>query len=370
MRIGILTITPNIGFGGNLQAYALKSVLEKMGHQVSIIQYTRYHVIKQRIKFLLKNLYKILTKGEYACLSFKDDYEFRRQKLRKFHSISLNFTQEVNTPKKLHKLINDSFDSVVVGSDQVWRPKYVNGVENYFFKGVKNEISKIAYSASFGVDLWEFTEAQTAECRKLLQNFKYVSVREKTGIDLVREKLDYKGKVYCDLDPTLLADKSIYTKFIKEQNANESYVFSYILDKNPSKRDLVSLVGQNISTSILDFNTNAENSNVALKDRVAPAIEDWISGIYYSKFVVTDSFHGCVFSIIFNKPFIVYMNRQRGAERFRSLLTDFGLLDRIWDDEKTIDKSIFTDSIDWDSINAKLIAKRTEIYSRLKNAFI
>ena len=370
MRIGILTITPNIGFGGNLQAYALKCVLEKMGHQVNIIQYTRSHTTEEKLKFLLKNLYKKIICNEKSYLSFKRDYEFRRQNLYKFHSTYLNFTEEVDSPEKLHKLINDSFDAVVVGSDQVWRPKYVNGIENYFFKGIKESLPKIAYAVSFGVNHWEFSEAQTEECSILLQQFKYVSVREKSGIELVREKLDYGGDVYYDLDPTLLSDKSIYNSFIKERNDNGSYIFSYILDKNQDKRDLVSFISQKMSQTVLDFNTNAENPKVLLKERVAPAIEDWISDIYYSSFVITDSFHGCVFAIIFNKPFLVCMNKERGTERFMSLLEEYNLSDRICYDKHEIAEGVFNESIDWKSVNDKLSNKRTEVWTRLNNIFV
>ncbi len=368
MRIGILTITPNIGFGGNLQAYALKCILENMGHQVSIIQYTKSYGIKQKFKYLLKNLYKRILRREFVYLSIKKEYEFRRQNLYIFHSKYLNFTEEINTSKKLHKLINNSFDTVVVGSDQVWRPQYVNGIENYFFKGVSESIDKIAYAASFGIDKWEFSENQTKECSNLISHFKYVSVREKSGIKLVKEMLNYNGKVYCDLDPTLLSDKSIYKRFVKDNKKKNSYIFSYILNDNHDKRELISFISRATGLPVLNFNTNAENSNISLDERIAPSIEDWITDLYHSDFIVTDSFHGCVFAIIFNKPFIVYANKNRGEERFRSLLDEFNLSDRLCSHSKEVTYKIINNLIDWNLINNKISLKRSEVYNRLKKS--
>lgn len=370
MRIGILTITPNIGFGGNLQAYALKCVLEQMGHQVNIIQYTRYRTLEDKTKFFLKNLCKRIIRKQFVCLSYNSEYAFRRQRLYQFHIDNLNFTREISKPKELQKLINNSFDTVIVGSDQVWRPKYVYGIENYFFANIKHRIKKIAYAVSFGVDNWEFSPSQTEECKRLLRHFKYVSVREKSGINLIRERLDYDGPIYCDLDPTLLADKNIYNKFISDAHRNHKYIFSYILDKNQDKQNFVELIGKETSQPILNFNTNAENSNAPLQERIAPAIEEWLSDLYYSNYVVTDSFHGCVFAIIFNKPFIVYVNKERGAERFKSLLSDYELLDRLCYDTCNIQANIINKPIDWSHVNSKIRAKRAEVYNRLQKTLV
>lgn len=365
MRIGILTITPNIGFGGNLQAYALKSVLEKLGHDVSVIKFQSAYSLRQRISYFLHSLYKRIIRGELCKLTPEAEYRYRSKNIMPFHDKFLNFTKRVDNEADLHKLINSSFDVVVVGSDQVWRPKYVKGIENYFFKGINHSIRRISYAASFGVSEWEFDSLQTANCRELLKEFKYVSVREYSGIELIHQHLNYSGNVYQDLDPTLLADKGIYNRFSSEHHI-EKYIFSYVLDSNGSKMSLLQKIEESTMLSSYRFNTNAENRNTPLKERIAPKIDEWISGIRNSEFVYTDSFHGCVFAIIFHKPFLVYVNSDRGAERFTSLLNFLGLSNRLVYDLNDVYDSLINENIDWEYVQKKIDDEKDLILNRLK----
>lgn len=365
MKIGILTITPNVGFGGILQAYALKNVLDRVtGGNTEVINYKYKPSFKSKLSFLVHFLSSI-CRGNFSKLTFDGDYYYRSKNVRPFHDKFLNFSNMVSSSRDLIRLINESYDAVVVGSDQVWRPKYVLGIENYFFQGIRPEISKIAYAASFGVYEWEFSNEETNKCSELICEFKYVSVREESGVALVKNKLDYTGNVYCDLDPTLLAGKVTFEKFLSKPKDYDNYIFTYILDGNGSKSYIVTQIKDIFKLNIFNFNTSAENFSKPLKERVAPRVEDWLSGIFYSSFVVTDSFHGCVFSILFNKPFFVYVNKRRGAERFNSILGLLGLKDRMIYNQDEFNENILKNDIDWDLINTILATKRNEIIQRL-----
>ena len=118
--------------------------------------------------------------------------------------------------------------------------------------------------------------------------------------------------------------------------------------------------------TINEFNTKAEDCNAPLCMRIAPPVEEWLNGLYNSDFVVTDSFHGCVFSILFNKPFIVYGNRQRGLDRFTSILDFLDLSDTLICSEGDFNKKLIEKSFNWIEINNKLESQRKEIVKRLK----
>lgn len=367
MKIGILTITPNVGFGGIMQAFALKNVLDNMGHETQIIQYVHSDSLKNRILYIIHSLTQLIFHHNYIKFSSKSELKFRSQNLLPFIDKYLNFSVKVDNASQLNNLINTTFDAVVVGSDQVWRPKYVLGIENYFLKGVKQNIIKLSYAASFGVDNWEFTESETLECSNLLRNFVYVSVREQSGIKLIYEHLRYDGNVYCDLDPTFLLQKDTYVKLASPDDSCMPNIFTYILDPNQDKKSLVDCVISQTFMELRAFNTNAENPNKPLRERVAPKVEDWLTGIINSTYVITDSYHGCVFSIIFNKPFIVYVNKDRGSERFMSLLSMLGLQKRMIYDMREYKNQLLEAKIDWDKVNVILEEKRNVILRRLSD---
>ena len=367
MKVGILTITPNIGFGGILQAYALSYVLKQMGHSVHVINYTSGYSLKSRMVFFVKSLIKAV-KGQFVKYSHHAEIQYCSQNVATFIRNNLNFTIKVTSANQLANLINTSFDVVVVGSDQVWRPKYVLGIENYFLANVNLDVKKISYAASFGVDNFEYSEKEARTCSNLLKSFSYVSVREESGLKLLKNNLHYDGQAFCDLDPTLLAGEIAFKNFIRGAAPSTGQIFSYILDVSPGKQSLLNEVGNTLGKTVLNFSTNAENPSKPLNERVAPPVEDWLSGLYHSDFIVTDSFHGCVFSILFNKPFLVYVNRKRGAERFISVLSQLNLSDRMIGSFEEFDPGILNRTIEWEGVNNALLTQRNIIMSRLSIA--
>src|SRR5690606_22627300 len=134
------------------------------------------------------------------------------------------------------------FDIAVVGSDQVWRPKYSPDIYNYFGDFLGNKKQIISYAASFGVDNWEFTKKQTDICKKLVKKFKAVSVRESSAIDLCYQYLGTDAELV--LDPALLLSKDDYQKVISSYKGikKNSGVLTYILDRNEAKAEIVSYV--------------------------------------------------------------------------------------------------------------------------------
>lgn len=361
MKIGIITQPLAINYGGLLQNYALQKVLVSLGHEVYTINrsdapdiYTASYYKKIRF-FINQSIKRILNKPSY--LLYKE-YIRIRQACISFVQRNITVTDIFKTQEDIYDIINKyDFNGYVVGSDQVWRPCYSLSIYNDFldFCQDKTNIKRIAYAASFGVNQWEFNEEQTTICRRLLNMFDAVSVRESSGVELCEK---YFGITAMHvLDPTLLLEKEDYIKLVEQEKENISSgnLFCYILDNKKSIDNAISDIEHKMLLKA--FQVKADKSNYEykkgenIKDYIIPSPTKWLRAFMDAKMVFTDSFHGCVFSIIFNKPFWVIGNRKRGNARFESLLKIFNIEDRcITLDE--IDHVDLNARIDWNRVNS------------------
>lgn len=367
IRIGILTITPNIGIGGIMQAYALQNAVTALSNNldVEIINYRNRPTLKTKLAYFKNSLIRKFFRREYVKFSEKSTYKYIGENILPFHEKYLQFSPLVYAGESFRNLANKRYSIIIVGSDQVWRPKYVLSIRDYFLEGISDTIYKIAYAASLGTSNWEYSFEDTKCCRQLLKQFDYISIRELEGVNLLKENLGYSNEIYNDIDPTLLLPKDNYNKFLVAKSRKN--VFTYILDKTQDKEQLVNQIATILNLPVYTFNTGAENANLPLNERIAPSIEEWLSGIANSDFVVTDSFHGCVFSIIFNKPFIVYANRDRGVNRFTSLLDKLGIQNKMVFSAKEFSIKQIFDTIDWDNVNNTIGVMRSISLNRLSN---
>lgn len=340
MKIGILTQPLHANYGGILQNYALQQVLKQIGHEVWTIDYGKFTWINW-----LDNAWRVLVhkmlghKVRFAITpSEKDKIE---APLRRFAEENIQLTKP--RCKKFCKIIirKYAFDALVVGSDQVWRPMYNYNVEDCFLSFVsKMDIKRVAYAASFGTDKWEFTPKQTEHCAVLAKKFDGISVREKSGIALCDKYLGVKATHV--LDPTLLLQAENYVKLCSHISKREPFIFAYVLDVSEDK--IKSIVNFAERRGLPYIIKSADNT---VSD--ADTIELWLSYFRDATFVVTDSFHGTAFSIIFNKNFYVFGNEKRGNSRFDSLLETFGLKDRMVNN--VLPEKI--DNINWEEVNKK-----------------
>lgn len=339
MRIAVLTLPLHRNYGGVLQAYALQTYLEKMGHEVIVIN--RRHspnlslpLLLLRVGSMMKSLFRrvVLGKKEYIIMSplsrnFRSKWD--GYDILPFVDESIHLTKVLNSSRKLRRYLErGNFDCLAVGSDQVWRPRYSPCITDYFFKEVAaTKTFKIAYAASFGTDEWEFNEEETRECAELAKKFDRISVREKSGIGLCAKYLGVEA--YHVLDPTMLLESDDYIRLFEnaETSKSDTNVFCYVLDSNAESEKIIkSLEQDGYNTFCVEMKVTPTVNNPR---PCQLSVEEWLRGIHDSKLVVTDSFHVCVFSIIFKKPFIALGNESRGNARFDSLLEAFGLQDRL-----------------------------------------
>lgn len=273
----------------------------------------------------------------------------------------------VFSTQELQKSINNAnFDAIVVGSDQTWRPRNVPNVMDYWLEFASDlSVKRVAYAPSFGVDVWEYSEEQTRRCRKLAGLFEGLSVREESGVLLCQKYLQVEARHV--LDPTMIWDKAFYASIAAKYTFKKSGCQCYFLDRTPEKETIANIIARKKKLSVNYINTRTEDANAPLKERVAPGIEKWLAGFMNGDFIVVDSFHAMVFSIIFEKPFIVIGNKRRGMSRFESLLGELGLSDRLLKDGDNLEY-IIEKEICWHEANKKLNAHREKSISYIVNS--
>lgn len=324
MRIAILSLILNTNYGGILQAYALQTILERMGHQVKVIDREsmpeisvrqRFTELPKRFlqKYVLRKQIDLWPEQHYRHLKYRE----RSSETRKFIFRNIHL-RKCNV---LNRLRSSEFDAIVVGSDQVWRPSYFiawGHIRNaYLAFASKWNIKRISYAASFGTDNWEYDGQQTAEVRNLITLFDAVSVREAGAVRLCKDKLNTDATHV--LDPTLLLDRQYYENLIQQTETPpvSGTLLNYILDDSPEKSSLIETIAKDKNLTPFRINETESTSS----DLRRKPVEYWLKAFRDAEFIVTDSFHACVFSVIFHKPFICVGNKKRGLSRFQ-IFTD------------------------------------------------
>lgn len=371
MKVAILTQPLKNNYGGILQAYALQKVLRDFGLQVVTVdrQRNKRNIIIRLFRPLKPLIYNVFGKKSGRWLSPAKD-KYVHAGMTEFIKKHISMTPKIDSNTKLAKyFFLNRYDAIVIGSDQVWRPIYSPDIYNFFCDFVIDDINIISYSASFGVNSWEYTDEQTERCRSLIKKFKAVSVREDSGILLCREKFEVDSELV--LDPTLLIDKSEYEELIgNKKSEGGGKIFKYILDSSPLKKDVVDAISSKLGKSVFTsypIKSLSDRSISDWSDYRFPAVEEWLDSFKSAHFVVTDSFHGCAFSIIFNKPFVVIGNKVRGNARLVSLLNIFGLTERLVNEDSCIAELRLME-IDWIKVNKiKQSYKQKSISFLLRN---
>lgn len=359
-KIGILTLPIKTNYGGILQAYALLAFLRKEGYDAWFIK-RRWNSESQN------QSHKIAKKIYHSVV------------IRKFNRFICQYiqpqTEVIDTREKVNSLLSRGFDSFIVGSDQVWRMRHVRGADyNYFLDFTKgHDVKRMAYAASFGVDYWDDTrpEESLPKVKKLLQAFDAISVREDTGVKLCKSLFDINALHV--LDPTLLLNKEEYISNFKLHIKQKKYIAVYILDMTEEKRQIIHTISEKMSLPVKYTNSSScifkRYLPKSMEEMQKPGVKDWITTIGESSFVITDSFHGTAFSIIFEKQFIAIGNLERGLTRFQSLLNLFDLNNRLILNQESLDTNdIVSNPIDYKQVNAIKKKKQQDALNFIKQS--
>lgn len=347
MRIGIVTQPLEMNYGGILQNWALQQVLKRLGHDpITIDGYERFTTPHFVFNYMRAKVLRAIGKQckyprrYHGATRSEITGRFIEKHIIKTH-VMWDYKPSVVRRYRL--------DAIVVGSDQVWRYNFNRyRYEEMFLRfAAKTDLKKrVAYAVSFGKDIWGCPPERTAECVALAQKFDAISVREEGAIKLCQEHLGVHAvKV---LDPTLLLDAEDYAEVIdKEWEADEPYLAVYCLDITPVKEAFFNQLAQEHGLKVRYFSFGWT---------ATLTVEQWLAMFSNAAMVVTDSFHGTIFSIIFKKDFYSLCNQHRGTTRLTGMLEQLGLEQRLISDTEPEEPA--QHDIDWDDVYARLDEQR------------
>lgn len=327
MNIGILTLPFHTNYGGLLQAYALQTVLERMGHNIQVFDKKRKPEVYIPIMVYFKRwVLKYLLFKMVEPIGQLEDYKHRKKRNTNTWKFADKYINRLELDN-IESICKDDFDAIVVGSDQVWRKEYILNsfkcIDDAFLGFTQDwNVKRIAYAPSFGHDVWDYSEEETARIHKLLLDFDSVSVREKSAVEMCKRELGIEAVQM--VDPTMLLTADDYRILTKNARKSDGNLMCYVLDMSEEKQSEINNIAEKNNLKPFTVGANVEAEWGTDRASVQPPVEEWLQGFIDAELVITDSFHACVFSIIFNKEFIFLGNSSRGNARIESLLHTFG----------------------------------------------
>lgn len=338
MKIGIMTFHWATNYGAVLQAYALQEYLTQLKNDVEIIDYVPFTQRKGLMKCFVSRNFLTVKKKLKGYLKEVKIRKFRIEHLKlSTHKYSSNAELCSNPPQ---------YDAYICGSDQIWNPYFTLYGEkketfSYFLNFAPEGKIRIAYAASFGCEV--YSEDLMNLTRPILKTFDAISVREKSGLNILEELGIEDGSLVAD--PTLLLNVQDYEKLLNKTNIKSQRLFSYILHDEQNEAKKVKIY---IKRCIGSDECNDAGQNDSL------SVEDWICSIKNSDIVLTNSYHGMMFSILFHTRFIIMPvsgSLSSMNDRIKTVLSYYGLEERYLEiyDEKQIE-CLLNANIDWKSV--------------------
>lgn len=350
MKIGILTFQYANNYGALLQAYALRKYLLNLGHEVYILNYDNsmlYMKNRNLKKKILTCVWDIFSKILGKNKRLKKFEIFRKKNLEISMSVMKNI-EEIRA-----YVANTKYDAYIVGSDQVWNPYITSNDSVYCLSFATNE-KKIAYAASFGISCFPLNLEENFI--KYINKFNFVSVRENTGKDILN-KMNYQD-VRVVLDPVFLLEKKQWEK-LAITNINYSYILCYYMPGDKVCEKKIKKIAENLRNrfgyKIINIGRKEYHKFINDgKDIIDASPNEFLGYFKNAKFIVTNSFHGTAFSLIFEKEFYSVVNLSINNEtKLSSRITD--LLQNVELDNRII--SDRTEQIDVFPIDYKKINK-------------
>lgn len=357
MKIGTLTYHFANNYGAVLQAYALKTYLEEQGHDVEILNYNSSFLYRKN-RALLKRVVSLFWSRFRLVIG-------GAKKNKAFSSFRLNYLgingEQITLPTELKNYLKDkNFNAFVVGSDQVWNP-VLNGADKNYYLAFANSALKVSYAASFGVSKVE--ERFIPLIRDNVKEFSAVSVREKTGLEILKN-CSVENSATVVLDPVFLLSQEGWNKLASKRLIKEKYILCYVM---PGDKKLENKITE--TANKLKKETGYKVVYIGRKeyyrfindgkDMVGASPEDFVSLIKNAEVVLTNSFHGTAFSVIFQRDFYSFKNSSISKEkqlssRIQDLLSDIGLETRIIDSNKNLAS---LEKINYDTCNQIIKSK-------------
>ena len=359
-KIGIVTwfYYPNPGTA--FQAYALQRYINSIPHCeaeiLNMLNKTR-DCVNAPINHYYSNFYGFFSWLVRVYLGIKSyNYcSFQKKSIVKYPDKPLR--------REEYSSATERYDWIIIGSDQMWNLN-VRGSDTFnklFFLDFVKSKRKGAYGPSVGNDVWP--EKTKGQIKELLSDFSFIGVREKQAVSMIQEIVDVP--VHWSLDPTFLLDKTDWAKIARKPKISEDYIFEYCIIKSPLLRAVTEKLSEMTGLPIIESHGDLRKHVPSARRMPHPSADTWLGYLMNAKYVVTDSFHGCAFSINANKDF--YTTVTINGSRIYSILELFGLQNRVL---KNADEIDLTNTIDWNSVNVRLEDRRMESQEWLKSSLL
>lgn len=344
MKIGLITFHTALNYGAVLQTFATYTILKKMGNDVEIIDYhapfneKRFSPKGFKYFFNIRNIVNILLRNSYQ--------RFNKTIFESFIRTHLKRTSPYYEADKLVKL-NEVFDTFICGSDQVWNLACTEGDDTYYLPFVCDRQKRNAYAVSLGYTNIPIKDKKIYS--KLINGFNNISVREKAGVDIVKELTGRNATLV--LDPTLLLDSKQWEKISDSSKVpTEKYLLMYLMSEDKELMKYARSYALKEKLQIIYINQRLFSMKGALNVKdISP--EQWIGLFMGASVIVTNSFHGLVFSINFNKDFYTkYIPNSISNSRITTILDLLSLHNR------RLGSPMFKENsqIDYGNVNSKL----------------
>ena len=363
-KIEVITLHRIVNYGSVLQAYATQYIMEKIGFNVEFVDYypERMHILGmlKRIKGKNEKLKKSFLLRTLARIIIFPSYLKRFYVFKKFIKEKLNLSKTVyKTKEQLEKDIPQA-DFYCTGSDQVWNTGWNEKIDEPFFLNFapKDKIC-FSYASSFGKSQLE--EWEKKKTKELLGKYKYLAMREKSGVQILND-LGIKEGINV-LDPTLLLTKDDWNSLISDKYKNKKYIFMYNINRNAKLDEYAKKLSKKKKIPVITVSYQFHDFFKFGKVKVNPKVQDFLSLIANAEYVLTDSFHCTAFSINFNKNVLIAYP-EKFSTRLASIVEITGLTNRVIDDYDDI--SICERNINFDYANEQLKKERDKSIQYIK----
>ena len=361
MTVGIITYHNACSYGAHLQAYALQEAIRSINHNPMIIDYKGVGFTPAG----MKDFKKVLRKPWQVIESY-NQYVMKK-KMASFSSFQ-NRTCHYSSYRELMSSPPE-FDAYICGSDQIWQPKLLlDGrivQDEFFLSFVQRGKRKISYAPSFGtIPNDEYVRRITP----LLMSFDNISVREESMVGIIRRAVGVSPQIVCD--PTILVGKEVFENLLPLRSEQNQGAFFFPLTINQSRDPKICKEVQKRYKRLRIVGRGRRF--LFIGENYIPSPIEWMASIRDADFVLTNSFHGTVFSILFHKPFIT-LNWANDLQniRVKNLLERVGLESRFYSNEEVSGFFDVADAeIDWCSVDEKLETWRKQSFEFLKKALI
>lgn len=361
-KIGIITYHRSDNYGSVLQAYALlKEISQITGRKGEIIDYKTdaqdsiYSIYFRcnDMKSIIKNIY-ILIFLRKIKKNIKDSFNNFRKKY-------LNVSG-LNTITEFTELDKGTYSTIVCGSDQIWNIRIKDFNDAYMLSFV-DQVRKVSYAASMGgIDL-QLSIDEKEKIRHLLKSFVSISVREKIAVDMLSDCTEKEINIH--IDPVFLVDSDEWKSIASPRWIKEEYIFFYSIDYNDVSVEIARWYGKKFNMPVYIMYTSWKSYFIC-KDGLQWAgktgVEDFLSLILHAKFVLSGSFHGTSFAVIFNKPFFRIQKLRNGCgvidDRIQTLFRKLNILDREITADNYKEKAVMIYECDFEKVNRNIANER------------